>query len=243
MPRMNDALNLERALARKLDAVLDFGQQAGIVRDAFRALSPEAACAALSCVAASSRVTHGGRRILLHAVRALLSEPEQRLEVAAAAHETGDHVVSVLVSDHQRQVADPTTLRAPDLQLGRPVALGERKSLARGRNRELLQRLLRDPSAPVIAIALANPALTEADAVLVGSRRPCPADVLAAVFWSSKWVVRPQIQSALAQNPYSPINLALCAALQLPARAQREIARCSSIDTSLRLALSGEWTH
>jgi hypothetical protein len=53
--------------------------------------------------------------------------------------------------------------RVPDFGRGRPLTLGERKSLARTHDRSLIQRVVRDPHPDVVRILLDNPSLTEED--------------------------------------------------------------------------------
>ncbi|MBI4509443.1 MAG: hypothetical protein HY698_07385 [Deltaproteobacteria bacterium] len=95
-----------------------------------------------------------------------------------------------------------------DAYRGKPLTLGERKSLARGGRRELLQRLMRDPDAQVIRVLLENPKLTEKDVVEIACRRPVRGDVLRAVF-ASRWLLRYEVKRALVLNPYTPTDLAV----------------------------------
>ena len=104
----------------------------------------------------------------------------------------------------QRAVLDPSLVReetedapeeepqhrVPDYGRGRPLTLGERKSLARKPDRRMFDRVLRDPHPDVIALLLQNPRLTETDVVRLCSRRPGVAEVLSRVF-ASRWSLRP----------------------------------------------------
>lgn len=94
--------------------------------------------------------------------------------------------------------------RVPDYGRGRPLTLGERKSLARKPDRRMFDRVLRDPHPDVIALLLQNPRLTEPDVVRLCSRRPNVPEVLARVFGSPRWSLRPAVRRALAMNPASP---------------------------------------
>jgi hypothetical protein len=111
-----------------------------------------------------------------------------------------------------------------DWGTGRPLTLGERKSLARRPDRRLLERALRDPHPDVVAELLHNPRLTEADvARLCASPAARPA-VLLRVFAAPRWAVRPRVHRALAANPRTPLEVAL-ALVPMLARAQlRELA-------------------
>lgn len=99
--------------------------------------------------------------------------------------------------------------RVPDFGMGRPVTLGERKSLARRNDREWISRVIRDPHPDVMRILLLNPRLTETDVVRLCARRPVAGDVLREVFQCSRWIIRHPIKVALALNPYTPLDIAL----------------------------------
>ncbi len=92
----------------------------------------------------------------------------------------------------------------PDYGRGRPLTLGERKSLARKPDRRMFDRVLRDPHPDVIALLLQNPRLTEPDVVRLCSRRPGVPEVLTRVFASTRWSLRPAVRRALAMNPAAP---------------------------------------
>ena len=75
-------------------------------------------------------------------------------------------------------VSAPATSGIPDYGRGRPLTLGERKSLARRPDRAMLDRLLHDPHPDVIRRLLRNPRLTEDDVVRLAARRPGRPEVL-----------------------------------------------------------------
>lgn len=99
--------------------------------------------------------------------------------------------------------------QVPDFGKGRPLTLGERKSLARRADRDLIARVLRDPHPDVIRILLGNPGLIEADILRLSAQRPVRGDVLREVFRHAKWVVRYPVKVALALNPYTPLDVRL----------------------------------
>ena len=92
---------------------------------------------------------------------------------------------------------------------GRPLTLGERKFLARGQDRMMLDRLLRDPHPDVIRAVLGNPRITEADVVLLAARRPTYADIQSEIAKSARWSPRPRVRLTLVQNPYTPATIAV----------------------------------
>ncbi|HEX3771961.1 MAG TPA: hypothetical protein VHV30_13890 [Polyangiaceae bacterium] len=89
---------------------------------------------------------------------------------------------------------------------GRVVPLGQRKSLARRPDREMLERLLRDPHPDVIRRCMTNPRLVEDDVVRLAARRPGHPEALAAIA-RSRWVHRPRVRISLVMNPATPLEV------------------------------------
>jgi hypothetical protein len=106
------------------------------------------------------------------------------------------------------KAVEPREEKQPDYGRGRPLTLGERKSLARRPDRSMMDRLLADPHPDVIRGLLRNPKVTEDDVVRLVSRRPGRADVLAEIARSPKWVHRARIRLSLLLNPSTPMELA-----------------------------------
>jgi hypothetical protein len=104
---------------------------------------------------------------------------------------------------------EPKDERLPDYGRGRPLTLGERKSLARRPDRSMMDRLFGDPHPDVIRGLLRNPRVTEDDVVRLAARRPGRAEVLAEVARSPKWVHRSRVRLALLLNPSTPSELAV----------------------------------
>jgi len=107
-----------------------------------------------------------------------------------------------------RDVPDPEDDRVPDYGRGRPLTLGERKSLARRPDRASIERLVRDPHPDVIRMLLANPKVVEEDILALAARRPCRPDVLTEIARAPRWVHRPRIRMALVLNPDTPLEVA-----------------------------------
>jgi hypothetical protein len=102
----------------------------------------------------------------------------------------------------------PKEERVPDYGKGRTLTLGERKSLARRPDRNVLERLLLDPHPDVISRLLKNPRLTEDDVVRLAARRPGLPDVLTAIARDPKWLHRARVRLTLVLNPDTPGALA-----------------------------------
>lgn len=131
-----------------------------------------------------------------------------REEAAAVPYLALERVVRSPMATHpSRNVPAPDEDRVPDYGKGRPLTLGERKSLARRPDRDTLERLLRDPHPDVIRQLLANPRLTEENVLSVAARRPCRPDVLTEIARHPRWAHRPRIRVALVLNPDTPLDV------------------------------------
>lgn len=119
----------------------------------------------------------------------------------------------------------------------RPLTLGERKSLARSWRRDVLQRLLTDPHADVVALLLANPHLTEDDVLRIATARRSSAAVLGLLHRSPRWSLSPRVRVALVRNPRLPLPLALQLVGLLDAVELRSLARDVRLPPALRAAL------
>jgi hypothetical protein len=169
---------------------------------------------------------------LLRAVRSLLPEPVAE----ALLHAAGDDLeVQALFSraeaarsfDHDREEWIDREMRAR--------TLGERRSLARTRDRDLLARLASDQDPTVVRHVLQNPLCTEREALVAASRRPQRPDVLEEIFRSRRWSPNRRVRRALALNPYSPPSLASAALALLTAPDLREVAGDLTISQDVRI--------
>ncbi|MCZ6807122.1 MAG: hypothetical protein O7F08_09230 [Deltaproteobacteria bacterium] len=129
-----------------------------------------------------------------------------------------------------------TKRQVPDFGRGRPLALGERKSLARTHDRSLIQRVVRDPHPDVVRILLDNPSLTEEDVIRICAMRPNEPGVLQAVYRHRRWVVRYRPRNAIVRNPDCPLDSALLLAPLLRPVELKEAAIASELAPPLRLS-------
>lgn len=90
----------------------------------------------------------------------------------------------------------------------RELTLGERKSLARAANRDLIDRLLRDPEPQVIRLLLRNPRLVERDVIFLASRRPIRGEIVREIMACSRWMNRYHVKRTILLNPEAPEELA-----------------------------------
>jgi hypothetical protein len=142
--------------------------------------------------------------------------------VRQAAEEHHLLAVGRLLRRRKRSVMDsgkdPDERPLANLPEGRALTLGERKSLARGRDRFMIDRLLRDPHPQVIRNVLSNPRVIEDDIIRLAARRPTYPDVQGEIARSPRWGHRPRVRLALVQNPFTPtaISVPLVALLLRP---------------------------
>ena len=161
----------------------------------------------------------------------------RRAELGHAARKEALHHVADFVSppiDAEAPADDKR--RVPDFGRGRPLTLGERKSLARTHDRSLIQRVVRDPHPDVVRILLGNPALTEDDVIRICAARPNHPDVLQTVYRNRRWVVRYRPKNAIVRNPDTPLDTALLLAPLLRNPELKEAASSSELAPPLRLS-------
>lgn len=90
---------------------------------------------------------------------------------------------------------------------GRPLTLGERRALARGPTRAMLQKLLTDPHPMVTRILLGNPRLLEDDVVRMCTKRPALLHAMIEIARSPEWIRRQRVRVAMVLNPGAPLEL------------------------------------
>jgi hypothetical protein len=137
------------------------------------------------------------------------------------------------------QAVDPSQLQAlgaerPLRPRGKPLSLGERKSLARSNRRDLLTIIARDPHPDVVEIFLGNPGVTEDDIVRIAAQRPAFAPSLAKLGWHVRWSTHHPVKRALVWNPMTPIDVAIRMATALRPSELRAIAADHSLRPLLR---------
>jgi hypothetical protein len=176
-----------RVLAATLDEVCERAEQA----------SPEAREALLAVVDA---LNTQGMETLVQRLRE---------ETASGSLLALDRLIRPPAGGGRPPAGTPTSrAKVPDDGKGRPLTLGERKSLARRPDREMMQRLLADPHPAVIHRLLRNPRVLEDDVVRLAAKRPGRSDVLAEIARSTKWVHRRRVRMALVMNPATPPEMA-----------------------------------
>lgn len=219
-------------------AIRDRSMATGYVRSVLRSQSLEASADFITVLHAAS-VARDERAGEVWLLVAIVLAAETDADLAEGIARTLRRRGSVELADVMERPPAPredSSGRVPDFGKGRPLSLGERKSVARTRDRALLLRVLRDPHPDVIRILLGNPHLTETDVIRLCAQRPIHADVLREVCCSARWVVRHGVRVALAKNPYLALPLALRLVPQLGATELRAIVGSPELDERLREA-------
>jgi hypothetical protein len=254
------AASSAEAWARKLATLRDHSVQVGWIRSELLRVGAVRAADVLSVVLARAEQREERYAILLLRVSLALSSPlagPLKSSIAAVADACGQdslarflgHVESAEGDNEEADASDSEARGSlqnqnnkdkdkdiPDFGKGRPLTLGERKSLARTHDRALLARVLRDPHPDVIKILLDNPAVVEADVVRLCARRPSRPRVLIEVFLHQRWVLRYRIRLTLALNPFTPEDITLQILPHLSAADLREVRGSSQISERVRQA-------
>lgn len=196
---------------RRVSAVPEPAMRVALWRECLTDADPMAALAVVVAVLdASAARRPDGQVAFLALGQCLETWPALRGRLLAAATVGGrGEVIALLADDPPLRTAEVEELPPPHLADDREITLGERRSWARRPDRHVIDRLLRDPDPGVIENLLRNPRVTEADVLRIVSRRPAPSAVLGLVYRHPRWGQRRPVQAALAQNPYTPVEIAI----------------------------------
>lgn len=242
---MSSAEEQTEALAKRIAGILDGNLRTAYLRFTLLGMAPQLVADLLVVTRAHAEARSPRHASLLSCLSLALSDEAcgpLRRTVSALLEARQQHgLARSLRRDTVEEEED--ALRVPDFGFGRAVTLGERKSLARRRDRELIARVLRDPHPHVIRILLLNPCLTESDVLRLCARRPVAGDALREVFQSARWIVRYPIKVALVLNPYTPLDVALQLAPLLHAQDLRRVLEASDLDSELHAACSRRAEH
>jgi hypothetical protein len=160
----------------------------------------------------------------------LRDTPAQVTLMALTIATSGDHAPATAPLPPREDGTSPPA----DWGTGRPLTLGERKSLARRPDRRLLERALRDAHPDVISELLLNPRLTEIDVARMCASSVARPEVLTRVFTSPRWSSRARVRSAIAGNPRTPVEVALALVPTLARVDLRAIAADERIGARVR---------
>lgn len=226
-----------QSLARRLRGVKDVALRVGGMRAGLAELDGPALAAFVADAFAGLAAGDPAAQDVLTALGHCLEASEWdglRARAALSAQLRGDRGVATYLAPHAEASPEGAPLAVPDFGAGRPLTLGERKSVARGRDPNVIARVLRDPDPAVIAILLGNPSLVEAHVVRLAARRPVNPAVLREVFRSLRWSTRQAVRMALVQNPWCPLEVGVRLVPLLTTAERRSVARSGEIPTQVR---------
>ncbi len=169
---------------------------------------------------------------------------DRRADWYRAARRGGHDSLARMLLPREAKLTPPKTHAASDpvaVYLKRQVPLGEKRSLARGKDKHLLERLLLDPHPLVVRNLLLNPALTEEWVLRIATQRPVSPTILREVSDSAGWFGRYRVRLALARNPYTPTDLAIRCVPELQAPDLFDMADDGTLHSEVRLAASEEF--
>jgi len=228
----------ERAAAwlKRCRVLSEPAQRAAYLREELLALSPEEAVDTLAELAQEAEQRTPEARKALQAVALILGERTADYEWIVAAYAHADRqdlprAKAMLAPLRAQREPDPAQIR-PDPVLSE-MTLGMRRQVARGRNRDLLDRLALDPDPGVVRRVLSNSRTTEADVVRIAARRPANAEVLREVFKHRRWQASQRVRIALARNPYTPSEISMRLLPQLLLKDLRAIAEDSTLHPAI----------
>ena len=231
--------SLPCSLAFRLEKLSEWSQRAVVFGEVFSSITPEEASVAYSRILAEAFGLRGvGHRILAQSatLSILISswDEEHRIYTREAAAAQGDELTTVFLVSPQIPSEDDDNLEVPDYRAGRPLSLGERKTLATQPDRGKVSLAMRDPHPSVASRVLDNPTLTEDDVVRIAARRPQAPSVLAQIAVHTRWRLRPRVAMALVNNPGLPTSTALCILPFLGASDARQVEADNRISEQIR---------
>ena len=217
LPDSSEAADIARRMIRRLHRLPEPEMREAVLAERLCALPSEGAVAVMFAMVHLIRPGELSSTLAMHALSEVLGEMgpieyERRADWYRAARLMGHDSLAKMLLPREAKLKPPKTYAASDpvaLYLKRPVPLGEKRFLARGKDKNLLERLLLDPSPLVVRNLLKNPNLTEEWVLRLATRRPAAPEILYEITDNRRWFGRYRVRLALARNPYTPTDLAI----------------------------------
>ncbi len=231
-----------RQIAARLAALPERDMRAARLAELVTATTPEQAAWLLDALATAGRAGGPPFDLSLLAAVDLFGDDRlplaQRRSIGEAAEALGLHACAdLLLAPEGALGEEPANQPRPLVPGTRPLTLGERKSLARSWDRQVLQPLLVDPHAEVVRLLLGNPHVTEDDILRIATARHASATVLGLVLGSRRFGTAPRVRRALVRNPKLPLDTALRLLGLLNRRELVEIGRDPHLPPRLAAAI------
>jgi len=131
---------------------------------------------------------------------------------------------------------------AEELIVGRigQLPLGQKITLARRSSARVAGALLSDSSHSVVAAALDNSFLTEAQVLKALAKRTLDAQTVSAIGHHAKWSKQSAVRLALVTHPRAPLDRVMALLPELPRRDLEDLAAVAHLPLSLRRYLRHE---
>ncbi|MCX4243199.1 hypothetical protein [Paraliomyxa miuraensis] len=230
-----------RQVASRLASLPERGMRVAKLAEILSARSPAEAAWLLDALATAGRAGGPPFDVSLLAAVDLFGEERLPYETQRAIFEAAETLglracMDLLLTPEE--IADEQAAEPRPLVPGtRPLTLGERKSLARSWDRNVLQRLLVDPHVDVVRLLLGNSHVTEDDILRIATARHASAAVLGMVLRSRRFGHTPRIRRALVRNPRLPLATALRLVGLLNRQELEEIDRDPHLPPRLAVAI------
>jgi hypothetical protein len=236
-----DARSLADAIARTTRSLGDPALRVSYLTSVFTSTEVAALARALDVICGrAEQAEEPARDVLIALVDALNSAAAAEVVQLLREQAVGDSLLAL-----ERLIRQPITTRppapdepnegrVPEDARGRPLTLGERKSLARKPDRSALEKLFGDPHPDVIRGLLRNPRLTEDDVVRLAARRPNRPDILTEIARSTRWIHRARIRLAIILNPSTPVEIAGPISGLLVRQELRLVAEATHVSATVR---------
>ena len=237
----DDAHARHDALLTRLSGLMELPMRVGVLSEIFTSTAPREAAWHMGQL---MRGAIWGRNPHIDAMLAtsiwLLNEQLDQNDALfhdlfLAAHGDGREEVLNFFRNPPPHRELPPESKLPEVRLpfDRDITLGERRSLASGSNRALLDRLLMDPSELVIGKLLKNPNINAQDMLVIVSRRPTTTAILETVARETRWLRNATVREALVRNPYGPTGVGLKLLPTLHIREIRQIASAGDLHPTI----------
>jgi hypothetical protein len=234
-------------LVAKLSAIKDIKMRTYLLAERLKMYPPVVVVELLHLLSDKASRRDDYREVLLslvdlETIREILGN-QRMSDIYSRAREQGyDEVVRILShpGSHSQQKV-PQEEGVEVRSFFDDTTVGERRALAKGQDRDLLERLLYDQNPLVIRVLLLNPRITERDVIKLAARRPNSPRVLQEVFASRRWIVRYGVKVALSRNPYTPPKIAVRLVSFLMGSDLAEMTTDDTLHPELREAARAEY--
>jgi hypothetical protein len=197
------------ALARKLAALPEPRMREHSLVEFLGRSDPAQAAAILAEIHSKGKSGGPPFSVALRTVFSVLSRDALGYELQSALYEAakdGGHEAVMFLLYTSSAAEQPQAERA---QQQHELTLGHRKSLARSRDPDVLDKLFANPEPEVVRNLLANPRVTEDDVVRLAAQRPADPAVQREISASGPWIRRYRVRRALVLNPHTPLDIGI----------------------------------